>query len=82
MLTAVASTVTRPRWAAAAPGSASLHRFTVALRESGVARDGAPTVVWLHGGERGPAPAIATLDDPQAHGDLLITEQLPSDIFM
>ncbi|HTO11194.1 MAG TPA: DUF6569 family protein [Candidatus Binatia bacterium] len=65
-----------PRGAAVAgPGSSGLQRFTGTLQPRSVARHGALTLVWLHGGEAAPAPAVATFEEAQASGALLITER-------
>ncbi len=72
---ALLSTVTLPRAATAGPGSPALQRFAGALNPGDVVRHGALTLVWLHGGESGPSPAVATLDDAQGQGDLLIAER-------
>jgi len=72
---AAAATLTRPRDAAAGPGSSALQRFAGTLQPRTVARHGALTLVWLHGGEPGSLPMVATLEEAQASGALLITER-------
>ena len=72
---AATATLTAPGLAGAGPGSAALQRFTAALHPRAVTRHGGLALVWLHGGEPGAAPAIATLDEAQSSGALLITEQ-------
>ena len=72
---AATATVIIPRGAAAGPGSSALQRFTATLQPRTVAHHGALTLVWLHGGEAGPAPIVSTLEEAQASGALLITER-------
>ena len=67
--------LTVPRGAGAGFGSSALQRFASTLEPRGVTRHGALALVWLHGGEPGPMPSIATLDEAQANGTLLITER-------
>lgn len=70
-----AATLSVTRSAAAGPGSSALQRFTSTLHPRAVARHGALALVWLHGGEPGAGPGIATLDEAQSSGALLITER-------
>ena len=72
---AAATTLTLRRGAGAGPGSAALQRFTATLEPRNVVRHGALTLVWLHGGEPGAAPIVATLEEAQAKGTLVITER-------
>ena len=72
---AAATTLTIPRGAGAGPGSAALRRFTATLEPRSVVRHGALTLVWLHGGESRPGPSVATLEEAQAKGTLIITER-------
>jgi hypothetical protein len=69
------ATLIIPRGAAAGPGSPALQRFAATLQPRTVARHGALTLVWLHGGEAGPLPAMSTLEEAQSSGALLITER-------
>jgi hypothetical protein len=70
-----AASLTVARGAAAGAGSSALQRFSSTIHPRAVARHGALALVWLHGGEPGAGPSIATLDEAQASGALLITEQ-------
>ena len=72
---AAASTLTLPRAARAGRGSPALQRFTATLQPGAIARHGTLTLAWLHGGEGGTPLAVATLDEAQAAGDLVITER-------
>jgi len=72
---AATATLTVPRGVAAGPGSSALERFSSSVQPRAVMRHGALAVVWLHGGEPGAGPSIATLDEAQASGTLLITER-------
>jgi len=70
-----AATLTVARGAAAGPGSPALQRFSSTVHPRAVARHGALALVWLHGGEPAPGPSIATLDEAQSSGALLISER-------
>jgi hypothetical protein len=72
---AATAALTVPRAAGAGPGSPALQRFTATLHPRAVARHGALTLVWLHGGEPGSWPIVSTLEEAQASGALLITER-------
>jgi hypothetical protein len=72
---AATAALTVPRSAAAGPGSSALQRFSSSVQPRTVMRHGALAVVWLHGGEPGAGPSIATLDEAQTSGALLITER-------
>ena len=69
------ATLTLPRAALAGPGSTALSRLTAALGPGGVVRHGALARVWLHGGEAAPALPVLTLEEAQASGAVVISEQ-------
>jgi hypothetical protein len=71
---AAASTLAMPHHARAGRAASPLQRFVATLQPGAIARHGALTLVWLHGGEGAPLITVATLDEAQASGELLITE--------
>src|SRR5262249_54771877 len=72
---AAGTTLTVPRLGQAGLGSSALQRFTATLQPRNVTRHGALALVWLHGGEGPAAVSVATLDEAQGSGALLITER-------
>src|SRR5438093_880780 len=71
---AAASTLAMPHHARAGRAASPLQRFVATLQPGAIARHGALTLVWLHGGEGAPLITVVTLDEAQASGELLITE--------